>query len=159
MNALRELHRPIAAKDERQARRAASDLVSQLFFAPLLAEMRKSPFGTKFGGGGRGEEVFGEQLDLRIADTAAAADSSGLVKQLAAKLTHQARMAASETPNRTPRVSEGPNNRTPSVSKASNSRTPSVSEGPLPDGRGSVDRLLPYGRGSDGRATQYEVLA
>jgi hypothetical protein len=81
--------RRLDPRDPRQVRQAAVGLVSQLFFAPLLAEMRKTPFGTEFGGGGRGEEVFGEQLDLRLADAAAASDSSGLVRQISAKLSRR----------------------------------------------------------------------
>jgi len=58
---------------------------SQLFFAPLLAEMRKLPFGRKFASAGRTEEIFGEQLDLRIADSVAA-NCGGLTRQLIERL-------------------------------------------------------------------------
>lgn len=62
-----------------KSRYAAAQLVSQLFFAPLLAEMRKLPFGRALGIGGRTEEAFAEQLDLHLADRAAMA-SHTLVK-------------------------------------------------------------------------------
>ena len=60
-------------------------LAALLFFAPLLAEMRKLPFGRKFASGGRTEEIFGEQLDLRIADSVAA-NCGGLTRQLIERL-------------------------------------------------------------------------
>jgi len=86
LGALRGLGRNLDPRDPRVVREAATLLVSQLFFAPLLAEMRKLPFGKGLVDGGRMEEVFGEQLDLRIADTVARGDE-GLTKQLAERLT------------------------------------------------------------------------
>jgi hypothetical protein len=80
--------RKVDARDPSAAREAASLLTSQLFFAPLLAEMRAFPFGKELGNGGRMEDVFGEQLDLRIADVVARGDR-GLTAQLAEKLTRQ----------------------------------------------------------------------
>ena len=68
-------------------REAAEQLVSQLFYQPVLGTMRDSPFGGKFGNGGRMESAFGEQLDMRIADVAARADRSGLIDQVARKIT------------------------------------------------------------------------
>lgn len=73
-------------QDERLApspRQAAELMVSQLFYQPLLAEARQSPFQTEIGSGGRGEEVFGEQLDLLLADRMSAAAQGGLIEQLA----------------------------------------------------------------------------
>jgi|GEM_PF-2078790 len=67
-------------------RHAAEQMVSQMFFVPLLAEMRKSPFGGEIGNGGRMEEAFSEQLDLRIADHVAAADTGGLTTQIEARI-------------------------------------------------------------------------
>ena len=78
--------RRIDPHDPKLAWQAASKTVAQLFFAPLLAEMRKLPFGREFVNGGRTEEIFGELLDLRIADSVAAAEYSGLTRQLAEKL-------------------------------------------------------------------------
>jgi len=83
--AWRTLGRKVDAQDPRAAREAAAMMTSQLFFAPLLAEMRKTPFGREFGHGGRMEDALGEQLDIRIADLAARADK-GLTTQLASKL-------------------------------------------------------------------------
>jgi hypothetical protein len=73
--------RKLDANDPGLVRQAAARVVSQLFFAPLLAEMRKLPFGQRFATGGRTEEIFGEQLDLRIADSVAA-NCGGLTRQL-----------------------------------------------------------------------------
>jgi hypothetical protein len=83
--AWRALGRQPDAQDPRVAREAASLLTSQLFFAPLLAEMRRLPFGKEIGYGGRMEDAFGEQLDMRIADAVARSDPS-LTAQLAEKL-------------------------------------------------------------------------
>ncbi len=90
LGALRRLHRRLDAEDPRLPREAASLLTSQLFFAPLLAEARKLPFGRAFGHGGRMEEALGEQLDQHIADTVARHDR-GLTAQLAARLASRHR--------------------------------------------------------------------
>ncbi len=86
--ALGELAR--SGGDEQNSQAPASQLLSQLFFAPLLAEMRKLPFGKTFASGGRAEEIFGEQLDQRVADIAAARSLKGLSGRIAAKLSRQA---------------------------------------------------------------------
>ena len=78
--------RKLDAKDPLAARHAAEQLLSQLFFGPMLAEMRKLPFGGEIGGGGRMEEVFGQQLDIRIADQVAAGDHGGITTQLVSRL-------------------------------------------------------------------------
>lgn len=65
----------------------AAQLVSTLFFQPLLAEMRKLPFGKDIGSGGRGEEVFGEQLDSRAADAVSAASPNSLTQQIEDELS------------------------------------------------------------------------
>jgi hypothetical protein len=100
LGALRGLGRKIDAKDPRLVHEAAALLTSQLFFAPLLAEMRKLPFGREIGHGGRGEEVFGEQLDMRIAD-AIARNDRGLTAQVAERLRRGPRAAASPPPQQT----------------------------------------------------------
>lgn len=68
----------------------ASKLLASMFFKPLLAEMRKIPFGQKFAGGGRTEEIFGEQFDIRIADAVARSDPGGITSKLSAKLVRRA---------------------------------------------------------------------
>lgn len=84
--ALQSVGRRADANDPRAQQDAAAKLVSQVFFAPLLAEMRKLPFGRDVGFGGRMEEAFGEQLDLRVADVAAATSARPLVDGIARKL-------------------------------------------------------------------------
>lgn len=82
---LQSLGRKIDGSDPHAARAAAALTASQLFFAPLLSELRKFPFGKEIGHGGRMEEAFAEQLDQRIADCVAAGNR-GLTEQLASKL-------------------------------------------------------------------------
>lgn len=82
LGALRQSGRKLDHDDPRVRREAAAKLASQLFFQPLLAELRKTPFGEKLARGGRTEEVFGEQLDTRVADAIAFSDPGGLVTQL-----------------------------------------------------------------------------
>ncbi|MCA9242521.1 MAG: rod-binding protein [Phycisphaerales bacterium] len=82
---LRELGRAKDAnnpQDPRLAREASSELLSNLFFQPLLAEARKMPFQSELFSGGRGEEVFGEQLDIRVADAVAAANPGGIAQSV-----------------------------------------------------------------------------
>lgn len=81
--ALEQLGRQAALQQTQDARQTAGDLVASLFFAPLLEEMRKLPFGRKFSHGGRGEDAFAQQLDTRLAHTIASADQRGLVDQVA----------------------------------------------------------------------------
>jgi hypothetical protein len=97
LGALRSLGRQLDPKDPRLAREAAALLTSQLFFAPLLAEMRKLPFGKAFGYGGRMEDAFGEQLDLQIADTVARQDR-GFVQRLAEQLSEKPQAASAADP-------------------------------------------------------------
>ena len=83
---LRALGRPLDTHDPSVIRDVAAQMVSELFFVPMLAEMRTFPFGNEFGHGGRGEAVFGEQLDQRVADVVASAGHGGLVEQIAKRL-------------------------------------------------------------------------
>jgi len=76
------------AQSPDKARYAAAQLVSQLFFAPLLAEMRRLPFGRELAVGGRMEEAFAEQLDLHLADKAAMA-SHTLVKVIEQQISNR----------------------------------------------------------------------
>jgi hypothetical protein len=80
------LGRTLDPHDSNHIRFAACQLASELFFKPLLAEMRSFSIGTEHTHGGYAESVFSEQLDERIADAVATADHSGLVKQIAKHL-------------------------------------------------------------------------
>lgn len=64
----------------------ASALVAQLFYSPLLAEVRRLPFGRGVGHGGRGEEIFGEQLDQHFADAVAARTAGGLKRAVVRRM-------------------------------------------------------------------------
>ena len=94
LTALQQLGRPANSHDPAVIRQAASQMVSELFFKPLLAELRSSPFAAEFAHGGQTEAVFGEQLDERIADAVANADRGGLVDQLVTRLERAARAGA-----------------------------------------------------------------
>ncbi len=83
--------------DPAVVRQAAAQLMSELFFGPLLAEMRRFPFGRELTAGGPVEAVFGAQLDQRIADGVAAADT-GLMKQMLRQLEPKGPAAAATRP-------------------------------------------------------------
>lgn len=85
--ALSKLGRKLPEDDPRIAQQAAANLLTELFFHPVLSEMRKWPFGAKFASGGRVEEVFGEQLDKRVADAVALSDPGGIATSIARSLT------------------------------------------------------------------------
>jgi hypothetical protein len=64
---------------------AAEKLASELFFKPLLEEMRNFPLKGELADGGQTESIFGEQLDERFADTVAGTARSlvqNIVKQI-----------------------------------------------------------------------------
>ena len=79
----------VPKQTDQRTRDAAASLVSQMFFVPILQQMREMPFGKEFGHGGRGEEVFGEQLDQQLADLMARGDRSGLVDQVARQISRE----------------------------------------------------------------------
>jgi hypothetical protein len=83
---LAALGRPLDPHDPQVVRRTAGQLVSEMVYVPVLAQMREFPFGQEIGQGGRGEAVFGEQLDLRIADAVALSQRGGLVDTIARRL-------------------------------------------------------------------------
>lgn len=84
---LSKLGRKLPEGDARLAQQAAANLLTELFFHPVLSEMRKWPFGAKFATGGRVEEVFSEQLDKRVADAVALSDPGGITTSIARTLT------------------------------------------------------------------------
>lgn len=86
VNSMREIGRTLESQDDRQIRQAAVQMASTLFFQPLLQEMRKAGAGAGIAHGGRGEDVFGEQLDLRIADSVAGSNPGGITALIAEKL-------------------------------------------------------------------------
>jgi len=48
-------------------RQAVDEVVGSMFFAPMLEMARDNPFKADFAHGGRGEEMFGTQLDMELA--------------------------------------------------------------------------------------------
>jgi len=78
--------RRLDTRDPAVAQLAAGQLVSELFFKPVLAEMRSLEFGAEFASGGFAESVFAQQLDQRLADTLALSGGAGLVSQVAERL-------------------------------------------------------------------------
>jgi hypothetical protein len=71
----------LTSQDPAVVQQTAAQFASELFFAPLLAEVRQSPLGAEFMDGGRTESVFGAQLDQRIADVVAAT-APGLTQRI-----------------------------------------------------------------------------
>lgn len=71
LRALQSMGRLLDAQDPTVVRDTAAKLLSELFFKPLLAEMRKFDIGQALTGKGQTESTFGAQLDERIADSAA----------------------------------------------------------------------------------------
>lgn len=75
--------------DPAVVREVAAQFVAELFFAPLLAQMRQFPFGRELASGGQTEAIFGQQLDQRIADRVAASDDA-LVREIVSRLEQHA---------------------------------------------------------------------
>lgn len=98
--ALAKLGRKLPEGDPALARQAAANLLTELFFQPVLSEMRKFPFGAKFASGGRVEGIFGEQLDKRVADATALSDPGGITSALARALTPAAQKTLNSLPKR-----------------------------------------------------------
>lgn len=73
-------------------RATAAQFTAELFLKPLLADVRRFPFGDELGRGGQTESIFGEQLDQRVADNVAAADR-GLLRAMVRELTPRATVA------------------------------------------------------------------
>ena len=59
-------------------RQAVDEVVGATFFAPMLKAARSSAIRSKVFHGGRGEEVFGAQLDAELARRASMGMHNGL---------------------------------------------------------------------------------
>lgn len=94
LRATQAIGRRLDASDPTVRTQAAAHLASELFFKPILAELRQFPLGKDFLSGGFAESAFTEQLDERIAD-AVATSTPALVKQIAREL--DGRAASSST--------------------------------------------------------------
>lgn len=82
LRALRGLGRSAELNGPDRSRASAAQVVSEIAFKPLLAEMRKLPFGKDLFHGGRTEEIFSERLDELVADRVALAEGGGLTAQI-----------------------------------------------------------------------------
>jgi Rod binding domain-containing protein len=82
VNAWQQLGRTLDPHDPAVVRHTCAQFVSELFFKPLLAELRAGSLAAPFADGGQTEAIFGQLLDERIADTVATAQRGGLVEQL-----------------------------------------------------------------------------
>lgn len=67
-------------------------LVGSVFYGTLLKTMRESEMKGKYGHGGRGEEVFGAQLDAMLAERAGKSTRGGLAAALYKHLERQQRL-------------------------------------------------------------------
>lgn len=81
LRTLQAAGRKLDTRDPAVVQQVAGQFLSELFFAPLLAEARQFPLGRELATGGRTEAIFGAQLDQRVADQVAAANPA-LLKQM-----------------------------------------------------------------------------
>ncbi len=72
-------------------REATEQLVGQALFLPLLKQARDTAFKSDLFHGGRGEEAFGAQLDMTLADRMARRDAQGLVDSIVQQITRNNR--------------------------------------------------------------------
>src|SRR5690606_19764029 len=74
----------VASPERRQAmlRQAVDEMVGVTFFAPMLKMARDSKLKGTIGHGGRGEEMFGAQLDQELARRAGAGMKNSLSEAL-----------------------------------------------------------------------------
>lgn len=91
--ALEQLSRADAG-DAATARSTAAKLATELFFRPMLEEMRRFPFGRDLADGGRTEAIFADQLNTRLADAIAGSDPGGFITQLTAQISRPPRAQA-----------------------------------------------------------------
>ena len=85
--------RKLDTHDPAVVRQTATQFLSELFFAPLLAQARESPLGGDLASGGQTAAIFGQRLDQYLADSVAGADPA-LVNQMVNRFEEQARRCA-----------------------------------------------------------------
>ena len=61
---------------------AVQEVVGSVFFAPMLKMARENPLKGKYMHGGRGEDIFGAQLDMELARRASHRVQGGLTDAL-----------------------------------------------------------------------------
>lgn len=79
-----------AEQRHQMLRQAAGEVVGAVFFAPMLKMARECPFKGEYGHGGRGEEVFGAQLDMELARRASHRLDSGLTEAMVRRFERKA---------------------------------------------------------------------
>lgn len=72
----------ISPDARRDLRDRIGEFVGGVFFTPLLQEMQKSPFKTRYSDGGRGGAAFAGQLSLELAKRAGRAAGDGFADRL-----------------------------------------------------------------------------
>ncbi len=77
------------APRNKQLDEATRTLVGSVFYGALLKTMRDSEMKGEIGHGGRGEEVFGAQLDAMLAERAGKATKGGLADVIYKSLEKQ----------------------------------------------------------------------
>ncbi len=77
-----------AASRSDKLRDAGNQLVSTAFVLPLLTQMRDDPFKSEMFHGGRAEEIFGQQLDVILADRITQSSNFGIADALVKQFTH-----------------------------------------------------------------------
>ncbi|HRX85334.1 MAG TPA: rod-binding protein [Phycisphaerae bacterium] len=82
------------AAAHKSLRKAADELVGEVFYGTLLRQMRDAPLKGKYGHGGRGEEVFQAQLDQVLASRAGQASNSNLADAIVDRYERNAEAAA-----------------------------------------------------------------
>jgi Rod binding domain-containing protein len=70
-------------------RDAADQVVGSVFYGTLLRTMRSSQLKGPYGHGGRGEEIFGAQLDQVLAERSGRARGYGLTEAVVRQLAEQ----------------------------------------------------------------------
>ena len=71
--------------EDKKLRKSAETLVAQTFYAPMLKEMRESPFKSKMFDGGRGGEAFTAMLDQKFTEHASNGAGGALVDSIVKK--------------------------------------------------------------------------
>jgi len=67
-------------------RRAVQEVVGSVFFAPMLKMARANPLKGEYMHGGKGEDIFGAQLDMELARLASHRVQGGLTEALLRRL-------------------------------------------------------------------------
>ena len=79
------------ASDQQRLREAAGTVVGQVFFGPLLAQVRDSRLRGDLGHGGRGEDAFLPQLHAKLIDEVSSSKQLDLADVLVDRFADQQR--------------------------------------------------------------------